>query len=319
MFDRSNHLRNPEMNSFLHPMLRPLVILTFLFGVLIPCTMTAAGECTNWQTSHPSWIWCDDFEDGSTLPSKYYDFTQQGGSPVLSSGNGLAGSMGVRFIFGSGATGAGYFKRTFGRNPANCQSNCSTDFGEIYARIYSRTQAGWQTTGQAKFERITSFVDSNWSQSMIAHLWSADPPSSADLQLDPASGVSGGTVVTSGWNDVAHFNWLGASRGPTGIFAPANANTWYCVETHVKLNTPGQSDGVFEFWVNGHLEARQTNLNWVGTYAAYKMNVFSIESYIGDGSPRAQERYLDNMVISTQPIGCLADSSPLAPTGLQVL
>jgi hypothetical protein len=72
---------------------------------------------------------------------------------------------------------------------------------------------------------------------------------------------------------------------------------------HVKLNDPGQSNGLCEFWIDGNLEARRDNLNFVGTYTDYAINAVFFENYWNSGSIKEQERYFDNIVVSTQPIG----------------
>ena len=61
---------------------------------------------------------------------------------------------------------------------------------------------------------------------------------------------------------------------------------------------------MFELWVDGASQARRTGLNWVGAFAAYGINAVFVENYWNLGSPQAQERYIDNFVVSTQPIGC---------------
>jgi hypothetical protein len=104
------------------------------------------------------------------------------------------------------------------------------------------------------------------------------------------------------------MQWLGLKNGVTQLFSTANANKWSCVESHVKLNDPGQSNGIQEFWVNGQLEARSSNLNFVGSYTDYGLNAVFLENWWNAGSPQVQERYFDNFVVSTQPIGC----SPLS-------
>ena len=90
----------------------------------------------------------------------------------------------------------------------------------------------------------------------------------------------------------------------------------------MKLNTPGQSDGVFAYWINDQLEAQKTGLNWRGSYTDYGINTITLEAWTNNGAPQDQERYFDNFVVSTQPIGCdttsTAASAPKAPTGLSV-
>jgi hypothetical protein len=77
------------------------------------------------------------------------------------------------------------------------------------------------------------------------------------------------------------------------------------VEAHVKLNDPGQSNGIQEFFIDGNLEARREGLDFVRSYTGYAINAVFFENYWNDGSSRDQERYFDNIVVSTRPIGCL--------------
>lgn len=139
---------------------------------------------------------------------------------------------------------------------------------------------------------------------MIAHHWSGGAGHHF-LVLDPASGTDeAGNLRTTTYNDFANLRWLGVATGTTPLFDSAHVGQWYCIEAHVRLNDAGQANGVFEFWVNGNLEARRSNLNWLGSYGAYGINAVFLENYWNNGAPKAQERYFDNFVLSTQPIGC---------------
>jgi hypothetical protein len=175
------------------------------------------------------------------------------------------------------------------------------DFHDIYYRMYLRNQPGWQGS-PAKLSRAFSFAGANFSQAMIAHLWSTGDV----LLIDPASGVDDeGNVVTTRYNDFENLSWLGNKRGVTPIFASDHAGKWFCIEAHVRLNDPGQSNGIHEFWIDGKLEARRTGLNFVGAYTDYAINAVYLENYWNDGSPQQQERYFDSFVVSTKRIGCL--------------
>jgi hypothetical protein len=123
--------------------------------------------------------------------------------------------------------------------------------------------------------------------------------------MDPATGVSGDTVMETTYNDFPHQQYLGSRPSLIPIFDAAHVGQWYCVEAHVKLNDAGQSNGKFEFWINGQLQASRSDLNWVGGYSAYGINVVFFENYWNNGSPKAQSRYFDNIVVSTEQIGCL--------------
>ncbi|MCI0527740.1 MAG: hypothetical protein L0Y56_09895 [Nitrospira sp.] len=272
-------------------------------------------SCPAGSNPNPNVIWCDDFDDGIPVAQKYFEYNSNGGDFVPVAGQGLGGSYGMQVIWQVGEVDAGNFKRTFGRSPVNSQSHSGIDFREIYWRQYLKMQQGW-TGNPGKLSRATILATSNWAQAMIAHLWGG---SSDYLSIDPASGIDGsGNLVTTTYNDFANLRWLGARRGTTSIFSQAASGKWYCIEAHVKLNTPGLSDGIFEFWIDGNLEANRTDLNWVNTWQNYGINAVFFENYWNAGAPSVMVRYFDNIVISTQRIGCLDATSPNPPTGLQV-
>jgi len=264
----------------------------------------SANECDNWQTLHPEWIFCDDFESDTALvrDGRYFEYDNDSGDFIPLNGVGFDGSKGMRVIFQAGEVSAGSLHLGFGRNPnvyMNKGIRDTEDFREIYYRMYLRMEPGW-VGSPAKLSRATSFSSAtSWAQAMIAHLWS----SGNYLLVDPASGVENGVVVTTKYNDFANLHWLGYQAGLTPIFDSLHDGIWYCIEHHIKLNDPGQSNGVQEFWIDGNLEARRDGLNFVDTWTDYAINAVFFENYWNSGSPVTQERYFDNIVVSTQPIG----------------
>ena len=163
-------------------------------------------------------------------------------------------------------------------------------------------QDGW-VGNPYKLSRATSIAASDWSQAMIAHIWEGGAYS---LGTDPVRCVDDlSQVKCIGYNDFTHMDWIGSQNGITPIFDSVHDGIWYCVEAHVKLNDPGYSNGVQEFWIDGQLDARGDNLNFVRSYTDYAINAIFFENYWNGGSTQLQERYFDNIVVSTQPIGCL--------------
>src|SRR3989449_2287960 len=193
------------------------------------------------------------------------------------------------------------FRSMSGWNKADAGT---ANYREMYWRMYLRTQPGWLGGSFYKLMRATVFATANWAQAAIAHVW-GDPAATNTLQLDPARGTdAAGNVLTTSYNDGAHFTWLGTAYGRTPLFDASHVGQWYCIEAHVKLNDAGQSNGVFEYWINGALETQKTGLNWLGAFSAYGINTVMFENYNNYGSPVAQDRYIDNIVVSTQRVGC---------------
>lgn len=270
----------------------------------VSVSAAAAASCA---TPASGWIWCDDFE--ADRLSSYFEVETDGGSLARASAVGRNGSWGMRSRFAVGQVSAGSMKLAFGRTPDAYFRSVDAgtrNYREMYWRFYLRNSATWTGGGGDKLTRLTSFAGANWSQAMIAHVWSGSPGANQNyLALDPASGTdAAGTLRTTTYNDFANLRWLGLARSNTAIFETTRVGQWYCIESHVKLNTAGQSDGVFELWINGQPEASRSGLNWLGTYSAYGLNAVFLESYWNAGSPAAQERYFDDFVVSETRIGC---------------
>jgi hypothetical protein len=243
------------------------------------------GALSGCGTPKAGWIWCDDFETDRL--ASYFEVSTDGGSVARIAGAGRNGSSGMRTRFAPGQVSAGSLKLAFGRTPGTYFRPVDAgtkDYREIYWRFYVRNAPGWTGGGGDKLTRLTIFAASDWSQAMIAHVWSGGAIANRDyLVLDPASGTDvNGTLKTSGYNDFPNLRWLGAVRANTPIFDAA----------HV-----------------GQLEATSASLNWIGSYAAYGLNAILLESYWNAGSPVQQERFLDDFVVSELPIGCNGDGA----------
>lgn len=296
------------------------IILIVALAVLFPLAPRAssASPCTGWQELHPEWIFCDDFEDGTAMvrQGRYADYDSAGNTFILADNAGRGGGKGMVATWAQGQVDAGYLHLAFGRNPAMGQGiNSTQNYREIYYRVWMKTQSGW-SGNPTKFSRATIFSASDWSQAMIAHVWGNNGNL---LAIDPVRCTdTAGNAVCVGYNNFAHMTWLGAIDGKTAVYDSAHSNQWHCIESHVKLNDAGQSNGVQEFWIDGNLEARSSNLNFVASYSAYGINAVFLENYWNSGASQTEKRYLDNFVVSTERIGC-SDNPLLPPTGLRIM
>jgi hypothetical protein len=271
-----------------------------------PPPASLANEC---QSPQAGWIWCDDFEQNRL--SSYFEYKDASGSFTRQAGVGVSGSTGMRAQFSQDQVDAGSLHLAVGRTPQSYFAAVdagTADYRELYWRVYLRHEPGWEGGGGDKLSRAFIFASPNsWAQAMIAHVWSGNGNASVStfLSIDPASGTdTAGNVVTTVYNDFVNLRWLGLRYSSTPIFDTAHVGEWYCIEARARLNDAGQSNGVFQLWIDGELEAEQSGMNWVGTYSDYGINAVFLENYWNDGSPVSQERYMDNFVVSTQPVGC---------------
>jgi uncharacterized protein YjdB len=273
--------------------------------VTVPQPTSSAAECAS---RRPEWIWCDDFEQNRL--ASYFEYDNAGGNFTLTSGVGVNGSSGMRGHFNQGAQNAGSLHLAMGATPSSYfrpVDGGTAKYREIYWRMYVKDQAGWVGGGGDKMSRAFVFATSSWSQAAIGHVWSGTAPSpDIDyLLVDPVRGTdASGNLVTTGYNDFANFTWLGQGKSTMPMFDASHVGQWYCVEAHMKLNSSGNSDGVLETWINGTQQATRTGLNYLGSYSQYGINAVYFENYWNAGSSASQDRFFDNIVVSTARIGC---------------
>ncbi len=261
---------------------------------------------------NPNVVWYDDFSAPGPLTDRYLEAGTDNGDfvPIEYQSLGNAGKS-LRTRFQAGEVGAGGIKKTFGRNPMDYRGlgvRKNEDFREIYWRHYIKHEDGW-TGNPAKLSRASVFAGNNWSQAMVAHVWGGHQD---NLAIDSVRGVNADSnVVTTKYNDFENYSWLGLKQGSTQLFETDESGRWVSIEARVKLNSPGQSDGVFTLWIDGQLELTHDKLNWVYSYDDFGINAVFLENFWNSGSPVEQERYFDDFVISTSPIGLA--KSPLNP------
>ncbi|MFT4019098.1 MAG: hypothetical protein QM668_19195 [Agriterribacter sp.] len=280
---------------------------------LINAGLNAQPDCFSCSNAPEGTIFCDDFENKEDLRERYFAYDDDDGDFILMENAGRNGSAGMRVRWQKGEVDAGKLHKAIGRSPDPYMSHAAMpdkDFDEIYWRMDIKFEPNWQGGGGDKLSRATVIAGRNWQQSMIAHIWSGGRVADHNyLVMDPASGINDkGELVTQRYNDFRNLRWLGNKRGVNDIFSDVKAGKWYCIVAHVKLNTPGKSDGIFEFWIDDVLQAGSYDLNWHGDWnnkpGSYKINAIFFENYWNKGAVKDQERYFDNIVISTQPIPC---------------
>jgi hypothetical protein len=142
------------------------------------------------------------------------------------------------------------------------------------------------------------------------------------LYFNSTRGVdANGVVVDTGNNcsagsPVCSHVWFDQVRGSAVLWQDyASDSEWFCVESHVKLNTAGQTNGVEEFWVDDwntdqSPDARNDTQNMLYSYNAYGLNQVVFDTYWNNGSPAENTMYRDNIVIGTERIGCAISYEP---------
>jgi hypothetical protein len=80
--------------------------------------------------------------------------------------------------------------------------------------------------------------------------------------------------------------------------APITRGTWHRVEFWIKLNTPGQANGVQRMWVDGQLRGEWSGLT-LRTTNLLKLNSITLEASLMGGTRTTTRRLLvDNVVVA---------------------
>ena len=248
-----------------------------------------AGECDNWQAAHPDWLWCDGFESGDTLTLNYQDVSLNGMSVVT--GEAFEGTHSLRQSYTQGQVDAGWIIRV---------SNSGFP-DHVFMRWYHKFEAGFQGF-PPKMARIRYRLRSgDWSSPYAVHCW---------LETD---GVLALDVQATNSTQANNVGWLPIARTSFSFANTKNIGRWICFEMEMKLNTPGATDGLYRLWADDSLIAERTGVDLRGSLTN-KINEMMLDCYWNGGSPRAQSRYYDNLVISTAKIG-LATGMAVRPSG----
>lgn len=102
-----------------------------------------------------------------------------------------------------------------------------------------------------------------------------------------------------------------------GVRADVRVGQWDELKLHVRLNTPGVSDGVVRLWVNGELKLAYDNVN-IREGTDYGMGRLIMSSYATDSSGSDGTQWWDALSLTEQDPG--SNGIPLlAPSGFRVL
>jgi hypothetical protein len=181
---------------------------------------------------------------------------------------------------------------------------------EIYFRYYLRLGDDWNpTVSGGKLPGIGgTYNRAGWGGRKPDGRdgWSARGEfAKAPLPGNPAHGLTsiGNYAYHADQEDYFgdHWPWNATALGLL------ERNRWYCVEQYVRLNTPGERDGVVRAWIDGRLAFERTDVRFrnVPTLA---IETVWMDVYHGgtERSPADQHLYIDNVVIAREYVGPMA-------------
>lgn len=229
-------------------------------------------------------IWSDGFEDGAALTDRYEDVSTNG--MFVTTADAFTGEHALEQHYDQGQVDAGWV----------CKVNNDGFPDHIFVRWYHKFEEGFDGF-PPKMARVRYRQRSgDWKSTFAVHFWIEDGEAVADVYAKNSSQAN-----SSGWLPIARSDFF--------FDAPENAGRWIRLEMEVKLNTPGQTDGLYRFWADDELIVERTGVDLRGN-TQDKINEVMLDTYWNGGSPKEQSRYYDDFVVATERIG--ADTPPVA-------
>jgi hypothetical protein len=296
-----------------------LLIVIGLFGAVAIATPVRALEpiCSN-----PATIFCEDWET-TTLPGRWADGYRSNTQQIVTTEH-YSGSRALQVTLPPGDAGGGWL--TSWLTPTGAvPSGPFQGYAHTFVRYYWKHAANWQCMNGLCGKMIalyglqtgTSGPFNPWSGFGQANVC----PNGTDYFYAGVASVEPPTrdyILYTYYPDMPCVG--GASYGQYfHANAPVPLDQWNCVEQEVLLNTPGQRDGLQRLWVNGTLVVEVLGMRWRDT-TNVQSGALQLTFSVANPLSVPLNYWADNIVVSTQRIGCGSGTSavPSNPTNVQL-
>ena len=196
-------------------------------------------------------------------------------------------------------SGTRAFKATFGTDEDSAMARLTTDVDHVFVRFYEYYDTDFDFAAGMKTLRLQGFNEAAGVNYYDLIAYSTAVPTSGSYDH---CGINNMRSIAFSRN--GSFRWAEPSL-------QLQRNRWYAIETEVKLNTPGVSNGEVRMWVDGQNIMQVTGIDIRGT-DTHNINRISIGGWYSNGAAGknpcpnpavASRRYIDDVVVATQYIG----------------
>jgi len=271
-------------------------------GLLVARVHSAEGK-------QPGVLFSESFDDTKLLDRGWYD----GNKFKISSKDAYAGKGCVEYHWNEGTT-----------SPASSSGvrHLFEPTDTVYLRYYIKLSKGWGWSGRSYHPHLTHFMTTENSE------YHGPASSHLTLYIEPVNGKLrlGATDMQNA--DAPHGLTQGQLRGGyNGKLYDSqqvlfNDDKWHCVEAMFKLNSVNleqgtwNRDGIVRGWFDGKLVVDLNDVVFrTVDFPDMKFNQFLLTPYFGPGLlPHAQTLWIDELVVGTERIGCLAKEGSAAKT-----
>ncbi|QQS15437.1 MAG: fibronectin type III domain-containing protein [Candidatus Moraniibacteriota bacterium] len=283
------------------------------------------NECSTMQNG---WIFCNDFDTNVTTDTQRraqwddYDgatdvnFPQDNG-PSQNSSNHVA-----QFLIPQNASAGADLVKVFG-----------SSYQKLYLRYYTKYATGFPftmgnhgggltagdrahlaTSGYRPGDPATPSGSDEWADFRVQYNKGSNPiPYAYSYNVGmyqdcPSSGSCFGDSYPCVYDSGQSYCTKAVDR-PTATMPTITAGNWHCVEETVDMGTAGQSNGTFQLTWDGAYAGNLVNMHFRNNANNLLHNLY-LSLYSGDATHALADQRLDNIVVSTQPIGCGNTSTP---------
>lgn len=248
------------------------------------------------------WVACESFEGITDPATELSQWNVNADGFAVEGGVGIDGGQGLRVRLQPGVMFGGWVTLRFGQGPdAPAVDSPDGRWDELWLRYRLRTAADWPGRPIGDVGELIAMNGANWG---IAADLNLHGEGSMRIRARGWSCIFGGELACDGSND-----WTGVlqnisnAEGTTVVFDAAHADTWQCIEAHMRLNTPGQSDGEAHVWIDGQAEIEQTGIDWRGTWDDFGINAVRFTNY-AEPVVAPLDFVIDDVVVGTARVGC---------------
>jgi hypothetical protein len=151
---------------------------------------------------------------------------------------------------------------------------------EVWLRFYSRFDAGIQWPNRSQKLAILNLTD---GQSATKHY-------QVYVYVRPNGDYATDHSYFSAWQFFGLFQNVGAPVQP-------RLDQWDKIKLHVRLNRPGESDGVVRLWINDELKVDRHDVD-IRQNTSYGINKLNLSSYSTQAGVSAGNQWWDSFVLS---------------------
>jgi hypothetical protein len=196
-------------------------------------------------------------------------------------------------------SGTRAFKATFAKDEDSAMARLTTNVDHVFVRFYEYYDTDFDFAAGMKTLRLQSFNEAAGVNYYDLIAYSTAVPASGSSNYCGVNAMRSIALSRNGG-----FRWAEPSLS-------LQRNRWYAIETEIKLNTPGVSNGEVRMWVDGQNVMQATGIDIRGT-DTHNINRISIGGWYSNGAggnnpcpnPAAvSRRYIDDVVVATQYIG----------------